>query len=286
MIYIVMPVINNLQLTKDAFKSIVEGEVNDFGFILIDQASTDDTAEWGNAMQEFRLDGRYIRFIYVNFNPRIALAKAWNEGAKMAFDKGATHVAILNNDIYLHKKTLLNLMQFMDKTGYLLVTGDNVKDRMSLDTMLRQELPMPYTDYDLQKIEGWRAEGPDFSCFMINEDTFNTIGLFDENYLGAYCEDQDYHVRINRAFKHISLHNDQGIDPNRVHAKRLSTAPYYHYASQTISTNHDLRPEIMTMHNRNQSYYLNKWGASHPDAMDGMGNVQPFGDATKNWRDW
>ena len=174
---------------------------------------------------------------------------------------------------------------FMDKTGYLMTTGDNIKDRMSIETMLRLELPEPFTDFDTWKISDWRAEGPDFSCFLINRETIRVIGWFDENFIGAYCEDQDYHARSMMARKHTEQHNDQGIDANKIHFKRLSTAPYFHYASQTVARNINLRPEISLMHSKNMNYYTRKFGADHPNTMDGNGYAQPFGDASKNWRD-
>ena len=280
-LYIVMPVINCLEMTKEAFNSI-KSEVS-WSFTLIDQESNDGTEQWARTWSK---DNSPF-FHYIKNSPRIPLAAAWNQGACKAFeDPECEYVAVVNNDVIFHPKTFDHLRKFMDKTGYLMVTGDNIKDRMSKDVMLQMELPEPYTDYDCQEITDWRAEGPDFSCFMINRKFFEVIGYFDENFQGAYCEDQDAHVRIRRAFTHIKQFNDQNIDANRVHAKRLSTAPYYHYASQTMAKNIPLRTEITTKHGKNQNYYLRKWGAEHPEAMDGKGNIQPFGDARWNWRNW
>ena len=161
----------------------------------------------------------------------------------------------------------------------------NVYQYSSICSIVRTD---DYTvcDYDCNEIVDWRAEGPDFSCFMINPDTIKVVGFFDENFKGAYCEDWDYHRRIAAARIHTEQHDDQGIDASRIHAKRLSTAPYMHYSSQTLIKNRKLRHEVSMQHGRNRSYYLRKWGAEHDKAMDGMGNIQPFGDARMSWRDW
>jgi glycosyltransferase involved in cell wall biosynthesis len=281
-LYVVMPVINCLELTKAAIESI--GSI--CTVILIDNGSTDGTPRWGEQMNnaEF-MGGKTLK--YIRNNEKKGVAASWNQGIKMAFeDPQCEYVAVLNNDIVLHPKTLEHLMRFMDKTGYLMVTGDNIKDRMSAMTLIDLELPEPFTDFDTWKIEGWRAEGPDFSCFMISRETIRVIGWFDENFLGAYCEDQDYHARLDRARRHIGEHNDQNIPVERIHFKRLSTAPYYHYASQTLARNAEIRQEVSAMHGRNQGHYIRKWGGEHPFVMDGGGFMQPFGDATKNWRDW
>jgi|SRR5581483_3162590 len=281
-LYVVMPVINCLELTQAAIDSIGSA----CNVILIDNASTDGTARWGEGLNKEQLTGGK-KLIYVRNNERKGVAASWNQGIKLAFeDPDCEYVAVLNNDIILNPKTLDHLMKFMDKTGYLMVTGDNVRDRMGVELLQQLELPEPYTDFDTWKIEGWRAEGPDFSCYMISRETIRVIGWFDENFMGAYCEDQDYHARLDRARRHIAQHNDHNIPVERLHFKRLSTAPYYHYASQTLVRNVELRHDVAINHGHNQSLYIRKWGGEHPFVMDGGGNMQPYGDATKSWRDW
>lgn len=283
-LYAVIPVINNLDLTKQAIDSI---QANiPMTIIVIDNASTDGTPRWGETLNGQQMLGNK-KIVYIRNNERKGVAASWNQGIKLAFeDPECEYVAVLNNDIILHPKTLDHLMAFMDKTGYLMVTGDNVKDRMSIDTLLQMELPEPFTDFDTWKIEGWRAEGPDFSCFMINRETLRVIGWFDENFKGAYCEDQDYHARLAMARRHVSEHNDQNIPVERLHFKRLSTAPYYHFASQTVARVAEIRNEVAKAHGANQQLYTKKFGGEHPHVMDGHGFSQPYGDATKNWRDW
>lgn len=279
-LYIVMPGTNCVDLSEDAYTSVLKSELPEgleYRFLMVDQASHDPTKNWKEVHPECD---------YIRNDPRISVSGAWNQGIKKALEWGADYILVINNDIYLHPKTIKHLIAFMDKTGYLMVTADNIQERMSLETMLQMELPVEFTDYDCNEITDWRAEGPDFSCFMINADTVKVVGYFDENFKGAYCEDQDYHIRINRARVHAEQHNDQGVEPRRIHAKRLSTAPYMHYSSQTLTRNKDLRHEISVQHGRNQGYLLRKWGAEHPLAMDGHGNTQPFGDARMNWRDW
>lgn len=283
-----MPVINCLELTMDAIASIhlrptttCDSIYIEARILLIDNASNDGTKVWAEKEEAAG------HLAYIRNETRRSVAQSWNQGIGIASkDPECEYIAILNNDIVLHPKTLYHLMAFMDKTGYLMVTGDNIRDRMSVETLGKLELPTPFTDFDCWPIEGWRAEGPDFSCFMINRETVRVVGTFDENFKGGYCEDQDYHKRIQCAREHAQQHHDQGIDPNRIHAKRLTTAPYFHFASQTIARNMDVRHEISRMHATNREYYVRKWGADHPEAMDGRGYRTPFGDASKGWRDW
>lgn len=283
-LYIVIPALNCLELTKQTIESIKANVPATI--LLIDNASTDGIPRYGEMMHNQEIGyGNILK--YIRNNDRKSVAQSWNQGIRMAFeDPQCEYVAVLNNDIVLHPKTLNHLMAFMDHTGYLMVTGDNVKDRMSVEVLQTLELPNPFTDFDTWKIEGWRAEGPDFSCYMINRETIRVMGWFDENFHNAYCEDWDMHKRFQVAREHIEKHNDQQIPSERVHAKRLSTAPYYHYASQTVARNPEVRQRVAIEHGRNQGYYISKWGAIHDQAMDGVGFKTPFGDATKNWRSW
>lgn len=285
-LHVVIPVINCIDLTRACIDSIN----NKCTVHLIDNASNDGTQQYGESMNGLELThGKRINYIRNDVSKSVAAS--WNQGVKEAFkDPECKYVAILNNDAILHSKTLDHLMTFMDKTGYLLVTGENVKDKFDKDQqkniakMCELQIKKPYTDFDLTPIEQWQAEGPDFSCYLINRDTIDIIGWFDENFIQAYCEDQDYHVRIQRARECGKEYGEP--DAKRCHAKRLTTAPYHHYASQTLQRNPDIRQAVSRAHMQNQSYYLNKWGAEHPQAMNGEGNRQPFGDATKNWKMW
>lgn len=283
-LYVVMPVINCLELTKDAIDSIQSKYP--VKIILIDNNSDDGTQRWGEMMNGQDLMAQKT-LTYIRNEERKSVSQSWNQGIKQAFeDPECEWVAVLNNDIILHPKTLDHLISYIEKTGYLMVTGDNVKDRMSVKTMLDLELPEEYTDFDLWKIEGWRAEGPDFSCFLIKRETIRIIGWFDEKFEGAYCEDQDYHARLDRARRWATQYNDQNYPAEKMHFKRLSTAPYFHFASQTIARVPQIRHDAATYHGRNQAYYNRKWGGEHPEVMDGSGFIQPFGNAQMNWRDW
>lgn len=284
-LYCIIPTINCIDLTQQAINSIKTSVSHKV--ILIDNASEDDTQSWGQQQMKLFEEAPDIHtpIQYIRNEPRRGVAASWNQGIKIALeDNECEYIAVLNNDIILHPKTLDHLMAFMDKTRYLMVTADNIADRMSPETLLKLELPQQYTDYDCAEITDWRAEGPDFSCYMISRATIETIGFFDENFIGAYCEDQDYHARIERARRWGVQYGNP--DPSITHAKRLSTAPYYHFASQTVKENANLRAEVSKNHAHNRNYYVEKWGGEHPHVMDGYGNMQPFGDATKNWKMW
>lgn len=258
-LHIIIVALNNALLTTEAVRSIVSPI--DYTLHLLDQESS-ETFEACNAIHAVE---------YHRFSPRVPLAKAWNYGMQQALrDSECQYIVIANNDILFHPTTLTALMKGKDQLQYAMVTAENVAPRYSVEAFY-QHTPSTDLTFDSRPITNWREEGPDFSLFMVGREFVSQAGWFDENYAPAYCEDLDTHVRIIK----------EGY-----HAKRLTTAPYFHYGSRTLVSNAGLAPEIHQGHEKNKAYYRAKWGAEHPEVLDGRGFNTPFNDPTKNIRYW
>jgi len=86
---------------------------------------------------------------------------------------------------------------------------------------------------------------PDFSCYLIRKETYETVGPFDEHFKTAFCEDWDYHVRLHKA----------GITAHCI------DLPFLHLSSQTVR-NSSLKEQerIYTQAKANREYFREKWG--------------------------
>ena len=256
-----MVALNCVDLTIAAYKSIQSKE--DFVFHLIDQASTDGTKHWADRMGS-------DRFFHHTFNPRVSLSEAWNRGIQESLkDPECQYIFAPNNDVLFHKTTIDNLMWGIDKLGHAMVTGENIQPKMTLEEMNARESWGSW-EHDSKPVNSWLEEGPDFSCWMIKRDFVKKHGWFDENYKPAYCEDQDMHIRIRLAGNH---------------AKRLTIAPYYHIASQTVAKNANIRAEVHEGHQKNIGYYREKWGGEHGELLKGNGFKTPFNQG-KSFKWW
>ncbi len=261
-LHIVMVVLNCLSLTKQAVESI--NTKLPYSLHIVDQDSNDGTREWAESHSS-------MNFWYHRFTPRTCLSEAWNLGIREALkDPECEYIFIPNNDVIFHKTTIDNLIESIDKLGYAMVTGNNVQPEMPLASMQMRDEWGDW-DHDSRPIQSWIDEGPDFSCFLIKRDFTAKYGYFDENFKPAYCEDQDMHIRLNRA---------------GANAKRMSRAPYYHIASQTLAGNSNIAPEIYAGHEKNKGYYRSKWGVEHGEALKGGGHATPYGDPTKDIKFW
>jgi GT2 family glycosyltransferase len=263
-LHIVMVVLNCLDMTKAAVDSIKTK--HPYSLHIVDQESTDGTKEWAEGKQNGK------DFWYHRYSPKVALSEAWNRGIKESLsDPECEYIFIPNNDVIFHPTTIDNLIESIDETGYAMVTGENIAPRMSIDQMMAQEKHGD-KDFDMRPITSWMEEGPDFSCFMIKSGFTDQYGWFDENFYPAYCEDQDIHIRIIRAGGH---------------AKRISRAPYYHFASQTIAKNPGITGLVHEGHAKNLNYYREKWGGDHNNVLEGkLGYQTPFNDPTNDHRFW
>lgn len=268
-LHIILAVVNCLDLTKQALDSVVTKE--QYSVHIVDQASTDGTREWAEQMHDTNEQRSNGKLFYHRYDKQVALSEAWNRGITESLaDPECEYLFIPNNDVVFHKNTIDVLIEYLEKFNYAMVTGENVQPRMSLETMQGRD-DWGDIEFDSKPIGSWMEEGPDFSCFMVKRDFVEKIGYFDENFFPAYCEDQDMHIRIIKAGDH---------------AKRMTRAPYYHLASQTMAKNAHLTAMISEGHHRNQLYYREKWGVDHAEALNGKGFATPYNQPDKNHKYW
>ena len=136
----------------------------------------------------------------------IGVAASWNLICRMAFNAGYTHVLMLNDDV-ISEKYADSLEDYVDDVGAGLYIG----------------------------YKNW-------SMFILSYDTFVTVGEFDENFKGAYFEDNDYLYRCKQA----------GII---IEETELMNPEVYH---QSMSIRKD--PTLNENFERNKEYYIQKWG--------------------------
>lgn len=182
---------NNLHLSRKAIVSARAQDIGEVQVLAINNGSTDSTAEWLNTQRD----------LLVAHYDRVSVAEAWNRGIRFCFNRlGTDYVLVLNNDIELRSNTYRLLVE--DGGGF--VTGVGVSEWSSLPPTLE------------------RSPHPDFACFLIRREVWDTVGPFDEHFKGAYCEDSSYHMRMAMS----------GIP---AYALDL---PYIHHGSQVLKNAH------------------------------------------------
>jgi GT2 family glycosyltransferase len=171
-----MPVRNCLAYSKLAVASLPLDN-----FYMIDNASSDGTAEWAQWLAKANPG-----FKYMPQETNMGVAAAWNLGIRTAFSAGATLALVVNNDIVFAPDTLRAMIRWMDfYWDKALITAHVVAGS-------------PEHLKDMRRYPEVEAGEHEFSAFMISRRDAAAVGLFDESFF-AYYEDLDYVMRLKEA---------------------------------------------------------------------------------------
>lgn len=226
--WILCPVRNNLHLTKKAVKTFRAQDIGNVHILIIDNGSTDGTAEWLATQPDlFR----------VRFDPPESVAGSWNFGLRWVWGRGAEYCLVVNNDVELRSDTYRRLVgdggEFVTAVGTRDAGKIKVVDDPECDTFLSM------SDCATKRPH------PDFSCYLIRREIYEKVGPFDENFKIAYYEDNCYHLRMHQA----------GITAYCI------DLPFLHHGAQTIKNADpaEIR-KVQAQAQRNKEYFKKKHG--------------------------
>ena len=171
--WIVMPIYNQLALTRDAIASCLAQDIAGGVRVLcvIDRGDAGVT-QW------LRAQGKAAQVVEA---PGCGVSKAWNLALEHVFDTlGGEHALVVNSDVRLRPDTYRRLVD----DGGLFVT--------CVGTSSGAKFPGEEPNPDRVRPH------PDFSCFLIRRECWQGVGIFDPN-MRIYCSDGDYHLRLNHA---------------------------------------------------------------------------------------
>lgn len=231
---VVMPARAGLHNTARAVNSVLSQDV-DGGVLLlvIDNGSEDGIGSWVRYRQS-----QDARVLYLRQSADASVAASWNRGLRWAFQiadhEKNCRCLVINNDVALRPDTYRRLLE----DGGEFVTGVGNGDP---GCILRNGTSHPEPDPDK------RRPHPDFSCFLIRKTVWETVGAFDERYRRAFCEDNDYHVRMHMA----------GIEAHCI------DLPFHHVGggSNTLDLLSEKEAEeVRRQADLNRAYFHGKWG--------------------------
>jgi O-antigen biosynthesis protein len=212
---------NNFALSRACLKTL-RAHTLPAHILVIDNASTDGTKQWLKVERGIRV---------ISHAEPVSVAQAWNDALRWAWSAGYHEALVVNNDTELLPETYQTLSDWAaaDPQGLGMVTCVSRRERAEL------AYEKPFTS---------RAN-PDFSCYLIQRWAWERVGGFDENYLVAFGEDCEMHVRMHRL----------GIMAECI------SLPFLHHGSQTIKQTDEIdRRRIGRQADRNRQHFFEKWG--------------------------
>lgn len=234
MVSIIIPVFNQLHLTRNCINLIERYTEKDYEMIIINNGSTDRTRK---VIERFK----NIQVIHNKFNE--GFARACNKGIKRA--KGDL-ILLLNNDTLVGPNWLSNLTKCIlsdHKIGMVgprsnfvgglqLIKGPSQSAQLSFTRKFNHPDPSKWFDVDF--LSGF--------CLLIKKEVINEIGLLDERFeIGSY-EDNDYSVRVLNAGYRLVCAGDTFV---------------YHIGSQTFKGNRINDVKVGAI---NHIKFMEKWG--------------------------
>lgn len=181
---------NCLDLTKRCVASLYSQDIAT-SVIVVDNGSTDGTLDW--------LQHGHAVDAYTEFPDNRGVSYGWNFGLSFLFqEEEAEHVLVCGNDTVLGPWTYSALLS----ANVPFVTGVDV----GMNPLPEKPDVLPLSPH------------PDFSCFLIRRECWETVGSFDER-MKLYASDCSYHVEAHR--KGIPLWK--------------ASVPYNHERSSTLN---------------------------------------------------
>jgi glycosyltransferase involved in cell wall biosynthesis len=182
---VIIPTYNRLPMLKEAVDSVLAQNFEDFELIVVDDGSTDGTAE------EIKKYGGRVKLFRVPQNRGVSVAR--NRGVLQARGK---YVAFLDSDDLWVKGKLKTQVAFMeDNPQYPLCYTDEIWIRRGkrVNPKLRHA---KYSGWIFEKCLPLCIISP--SSAVIKRTLFSKVGLFDEAL--PVCEDYDLWLRITARY--------------------------------------------------------------------------------------
>ncbi|NBD26515.1 glycosyltransferase family 2 protein [Paenibacillus glycinis] len=237
---IIIPSYNQVEYLKKCIASIRDYTTSAYEIVVVDNASTDGTAEY------LRSVGGIVRFRVLERNR--GFAGAVNVGMMMA--KGST-LLLLNNDTIVTERWLDNMLACLNSDPGIGMVGP-VTNYISGE----QRIEVPYTEekgiapfarrFNIGDPAKWRrTDRLTGFCLLFRRELWERTGYLDEGFEIGNFEDDDYNIRVRLQGYALVLAGDTFI---------------HHFGSVSMKA---LGEKFQEVNDRNEHVYTDKWGNPH-----------------------
>ena len=233
LVSIIIPVFNQLHLTRNCLASIKQFTDESYEIILVNNGSKDKTKAVFDKLNNIK---------FINNKNNEGFAKACNQGIRLA--RGSL-ILLLNNDTIVSKNWLSNMVKCINSepnigmvgptsnyvAGLQQVKGPSLKHYKLYNNNANKLNPAKWFDADF--LSGF--------CLLIKREVIEKIGLLDEQFKFGTYEDNDYCLRVQQGGYKLVVAGDTFI---------------YHLGSQTFKRNRMNDSKIVST---NEKLFNQKW---------------------------
>ena len=190
-IYSIIVTYNGIKWLDRCFSSL-RASIVPVNVIVIDNGSTDNTVNY--------LREHYPEVILKEYNENLGFAKANNIGIRLALDCGADYVFLLNQDAWIEKNTISELLRsFEEQSNVGIVAPVQLNGSGSgLDEGFTHYMPSEFiSDAYMQKLRDcYVVPFVNAAAWLISVECIKRVGGFDTSLFFHYGEDDNYCQRV------------------------------------------------------------------------------------------
>lgn len=187
---IIIPVWNQLELTRNCIDSLEKNTVFPYRLIVVDNASNPKTVEYLEGLKNRLKD----RMVLVKNEKNEGFVKAVNKGLALSNEK---FVCVLNNDTVVTRGWLSEMVKLFDedpRIGIINPSSNSLGQKMPRGTTLDEYGKLAKTQSGLYCDLG-SALG---FCMLLKREIFRKVRQFDEVYGMGNYDDTDFSLRVKR----------------------------------------------------------------------------------------
>lgn len=177
---VIIPTFNRAHYVVEAIESVLAQSYHDFELIIVDDGSTDETAQ---------IIGEYQNRLQYFYQENQGPSAARNWGIHQAT---GTFIAFLDSDDLWHKDKLKTQMSLMNQQPEIKICYTNeiwIRNGVRVN---QRKIHQKYSGWIFQRCLPLCIISP--TSALIHREVFDKVGLFDENFI--VCEDYDLWLRI------------------------------------------------------------------------------------------
>lgn len=217
--YIIIVTWNGRDFIRECLTSIFRQNTSDFGVIVVDNESSDNTVEI--------IEKEFTKVLLVKNTANAGFAVANNQGIKKALSLGADYVVLLNQDTEVADNFIQAGREYMDahgKTGLMSpliyypggkkiwYAGSKIYRGLEIlrhpTTKIGDHIhkKLPLSEIDRQNSADWIPA----CALFVRREVFEKIGFLDEHFF-MYGEDVDFSLRALRCGYELGIATDTSI---------------------------------------------------------------------------
>lgn len=195
-VFVIILNYNGQDTLRECLNSVLRSDYVEQEIVLIDNRSTDDS--FRQARQDFS------RIYFIENSKNLGFAAGVNVGIRLAMEKMADYVLLLNNDARLETDTLSKLVESLEQDPSIGLASPLILQEASdkvwfaggrIDWLKMRTI---HTAGPSDRSAAYDTEYLSGCALLIRKEVFQKIGLFDEKFF-FYYEDADFSWRAGQA---------------------------------------------------------------------------------------